>query len=300
MTHPLRTRCFTEGGRLLRRNWAAAIITAACLLGSVSSVFADYIEPSAVNVKTERYIPAKSDFERGTYFYKVSWQGIPVAEARVVVDDEQLGDRPALKVKASAQTGDFIDIFYKLRFTSESVFDAHSFQPARFYSLQRENSREKFREVSFSDDGVIQANYIKNGKDREPREFRSENATFDPISAAFLARSLPLDMGAKKEFDVFNGKHRFLISFDIAAREVIEVRGRKYDAIKVYPTVQKLTDSEGEQRLKYAAIWISADDNREVLKLESKVLVGTVDAELVRFEPEVTAPRPVEVARASK
>jgi hypothetical protein len=247
---------------------------------------AEYINPGEVDVKTASYIPTKTDFEKGTYLYEVTWQGIPVAEARVVVGDQQLGQTNMLKVKATAETGDFIDIFYRLRFSSESVFEAESFKPVHFYSHQKENSREKYRDVEFGPGGLIRTDYVKNGKHHEGLEFRSVNSTFDPISAAFLARSLPLKLGEKHSFDVFNGKHRYLISFHIEARETIEVEGVSHNAFKVIPSVQKLTDSEGEKRLDRAAIWISADESREVLKLESKVLVGKVNAKLVKFVPE--------------
>ncbi len=268
------------------------------LVFDISSARAEYIEPGKVVVETSDYKPAKRDFDRGTYHYEISWQGLPVAKAQIVVGEATQGNRLMMNVKASAKTGDFIDVFYRLRFSSESLFEAESFRPVRFESYQKENSREKLREVTFGPDGSIKADYVKNGEQRPPISFKSENATFDPISAAFLARSLPLNTGDSHSFDVFNGKHRYLISFEVKGLEVLTLEGKEYRAYKVIPLVQKLTDSEGEKRLKKAAIWISADDSREVLKLESKVLVGKVNAKLVRFEPEAPKDPVVQVEMA--
>lgn len=256
------------------------------MLQSVSIAHAEYIEPGNVEVKTTEYHPQNTEFDKGTYHYEVSWQGIPVAKAQIVVGEAREGSQEFLNVKAEAKTGDFIDIFYRLRFSSRSLFEAESFKPIRFESHQKENSREKVREVTFGPDGNIRADYVKNGNPEKPVSFQSKNTTFDPISAAFLARSLPLRSGETHSFDVFNGKHRYLISFEVKEKEKIEVQDAVYEAFKVIPTVQKLTDSEGEKRLEQAAIWISADESREVLKLESKVLVGKVNAHLVRFEPQ--------------
>lgn len=284
LTHIL----FTTSMSLARCTSVSMIVAGTLLLvhGSSHRVYADYIEPGEVEVKTERYVPTITDFDRGTYVYQVDWQGIPVAKAEVQVGEQQHEGRDLFRVKATANTASVISIFYRLRFTSESIFETDSFKPIRFFSLQKENSRERLRDVRFEEDGTIRTSYIRNGDEKEPLEFQSENYTFDPISAAFLARSLPLEVGARKNFDVFNGKHRYLISFEVVKRERIRVAGKPRDAYKVVPGVQKLTDSDGENRLKEAAIWISADDAREVLKLESSVFVGNVNAELVTFKPD--------------
>lgn len=269
---------------MFQRIWQFSLVGILFLAPSVA--VADYISPGTVSIKTKHYRPQSTEFEKGTYFYDVSWQGIKVGKAEVQVKDRTLDAQEFLQVTASARTARFIEIFYKLRHTSESLFDADSLKPRRFYTAQTEKSREKIREVSFGDDGRIRSVTTKNGKRREPVEFVSENLTLDPISAAFIARTLPIDPGKEFEFDVFNGKHRYLISFSVEGREIISLNGKDYDAFKVVPSVQKLTDTEGEKRLKSATIWVSADQSREVLKMKSKVLVGSVSARLTGFAPE--------------
>lgn len=183
-----------------------------------------------------------------------------------------------------------IDVFYRLRHTSESVFDARTLRPQQFSSHQRENSRERGSEIQFEEDGRIRSTNYKSGGETASLDFRSENLTLDPISAAFVARSLPVDQAREISFDVFNGKHRYLISFVVEGREQVAVGKKTYDAFRVVPSVQKLTDTEGEKRLQSAKIWVSADDSREVLKLESKVMIGKVSAKLAKFTPRSAQP----------
>ena len=64
-------------------------------------------------------------------------------------------------------------------------------------------------------------------------------------------------------------------------------------ADRVVPTVQKLTDTEGEKRIQSCKMWVSADERREILRLESKVFVGSVTAELKGIEPLAVPPSPV-------
>jgi hypothetical protein len=138
--------------------------------------------------------------------------------------------------------------------------------------------------------------YKKNGTIREAHEFHSENVTLDPITAAFVARSLPLELGLKREFDIFNGSHRYLITFDVASRETITIAGEKRDSFRVIPSVKKLTDSKGENRFRSASIWISADDERDVLKMDSKVYFGSIRVHLVGFSRDAPPPSTVQIA----
>ncbi|MFN8391449.1 MAG: DUF3108 domain-containing protein [Bdellovibrionota bacterium] len=273
----------------------AAICLALGLLTAfgIRSAAADYISPALVQVKTKSYTPVTTKFPLGTYEYAVNWQGIPVGIASITVKSAYLPDPAApqeiaFDVTANAKTGRVISWFYKLNHTSESIFRKQNLAPVSFFSEQTENSKAKSREVYFKPDGSIKATLWKKGKEDPEEEisFHTDNATFDPISAAFLARSLPVEEGEELSFDVFNGKHRFLIGLKVDAKETISVNGTKRLAYRVTPSVRKLTDTEGEKRLRSATLWISADDDRrDVLKVKSEVFVGSVNAQLESFTP---------------
>jgi len=272
--------------------WRAALC-AALLQTCVPIVSADYIPPSRVIVRTKAYQPQETNFPRGSYEYEISWQGVPVGSASIRIGSTSRGGRKMLDVEATARSTKVVGVFYELRHRSESIFSAQDLKPVEFLSQQTENSRFTSIDVNFSPDGVIRAKVVK-GKVNSPGKteevvFKSENATFDPITAAFLARSLPINPAEDLSFDIFNGQHRYLISFHVVGREKIKVAGKDYDAFKVEPRVKKLTDSQGEKRLRKAYLWVSADGSREVLKLESEVFFGSVSAKLVRFVPD-TAP----------
>lgn len=261
---------------------------------------ADFIPPSAVVVRTKAYQPQSTNFPRGTYQYSVSWEGIPVGSASVKVASTYRDGKKMLDVEASARTGSVIRLFYALQHISKSIFSAEQLRPIEFHSKQVENSKLQMVDISFQPDGNIKATNFKKKGSKEPTteeiDFKSENATFDPISAAFLARSLPVDPQEELSFDVFNGKHRYLIGFRVLGRETIRVAGKDYDAFKVEPSVKKLTDTDGEKRLRKAYIWVSTDPSREVLKLESEVFLGSVNAKMVSFVPD-NSPEP-ETVRA--
>ena len=282
-------------------NWRKAVRVASflwrvplfiALLQTVPIANADYIPPSQVVVRTQAYQPQETNFPRGSYDYQVSWQGIPVGSASIRIGTTYRDGKKMLDVEATARSGKVVNLLYELRHRSESVFSARELKPVEFLSQQTENSKFTNIEINFSPDGSIHAkttngNLNSQGKSEEV-SFKSENATFDPISAAFLARSLPVDPAEDRSFDVFNGRHRYLISFHVVGREKITVAGKEYDAFKIKPLVKKLTDTEGEKRLRKVYLWVSTDGSREILKLEGEVFIGSVSAKLVRFVPDTS------------
>lgn len=266
-----------------------------------AAVFSDYIAPDKVKVKTATYLPAAGSIFPGRYIYKISWQGIPVATSMINVDDPasrpelRVSGRPGFyRVHARTETNDAISILYRLVNDCESIFSTDAMRPVSFLLDQVQNSKSRKRVISFADDGKIVSKDWKEGVLEDDRSFYPNNNTFDPISAAFLAKSVKLEVGQKLAFDIYNGKHRYLITFGVDNKEKLKIEGKEREAFRVTPSVQKLTDTEGEPRLKSVTLWISADERHDILKMQSKVLIGKVTATLSKVEPPQGAVLPPE------
>ena len=266
-----------------------AALVVALLAAPLQLANAEYIPPSKVVVRTKAYQPQQTNFPLGSYDYEVAWEGIPVGIATVRVGTTHRDGKKMLDVEATARSGGIVSLFYKLRHRSESIFSAQELKPVAFVSEQTENSRFTNLTITFSGNGVISAKIAKGKLNSEGKteevSFKSDNDTFDPISAAFVARSLPMDPEKDISLDVFNGKDRYLITLHTIGRETVYVEGKEYDAFKIEPSVQKLTDTEGEKRVRRVYLWLSTD-RRDVVKVESRVRLGAVSAKLVRFVPE--------------
>jgi len=266
------------------------------VLAFSANLRADYIEPSAVKVEIKTYQPVKSELPMGEYLYDISWQGIPVGQAGIDVDSSGTN----YKVIAFAKSGKVIDLFYTLRHTSESEFSLKTFAPLSFLTQQTENSKFKKAEVSFLANGVIKSYIEKNGKKEDEREFVSEQELRDPISAAFFARSIDVKVGEESTFQIYNAKHRYLITFYVEGVDRIKILDKEREAYRITPRIQKLTDTEGEKRFRKGTIWMATDDSRDILKMESEVLIGSVKAILKTYKSksQIQEDPSVEVARA--
>ncbi|MPZ77725.1 MAG: DUF3108 domain-containing protein [Deltaproteobacteria bacterium] len=230
------------------------------------------------------YQPKFYPYESGeTALYKATWNGIPVATAEVHATPVTIEGKKFFRVRVDAKTSKGLDLIWKMRDTITSVFDGKSLAPSRFVFSQRENSRVIDTEALF-DNTTKKWTINRWQKGKKPRVFvLDSNNTLDPITAVYLARSIDLNVGEKLLFDVFGGRHRYLLELAVEKKEPVTLEsGAIVEAFKVVPKLTNLTKKGYASRMNEAAIWISADERRIPVKLWSKIFVGNVYLELVR------------------
>ena len=253
----------------------------------ITTAFAkdEYIAADKVSLKTPTYRPSFDQFEpkTGTYRYEVSWQGIPAAELKVEVRNRNV----SYQVIATARTFSAIDLFYKLRYRVEGIMSSLDFAPRLAMIDHKENSRHKRTRITFAKDGDIRAvNERVDKNEKQELTFNTKNFTLDPISAAFVARGLPWKLGAKHEFDAFNGKSRYLITLTAKEKKMVKIDGKKQEAWVIAPTVINKTKPKQTKKLRSAQIYLSTDKRREILQIKSEVFIGSVKTKLIDFKAD--------------
>lgn len=285
---------------MLVRSLFTAIFIGTLTTGTMTARADDYIAPQLVKVSTPYYKAPANSFKPklGVYEYTVSWQGIPAASCTLTVRE---GDGRYL-VEAAARTYSGIDLLYRLRYVAEGTLDASSFQPLSLVINHDENSRHKNIDMKFPlGAGDITAVRSKGPEDPDKKvvSFKSDNMTLDPIGAAFLARSLPWEVGQTRDFDVFNGKSRYYISLSAIERTSITYQGETRKVIVISPRVRNLTTTKPRAKLREAKIYVTDDENREILKIVSSVFVGAVTTELDSFTPAADQANPLIMAQSA-
>lgn len=281
------------------------------ILGAVLSLFAvvstsmlaeadDYISPDLVKVTTPLYKRRATGFTppQGTYEYSVSWQGIPAASCAVTVGESD-GN---YVVEASARTYSGIDLLYKLRYRVTGTLSSSDLSPMQLAIDHHENSRHKTINVSFNhDSGEISAERLFGPNQREKKNlaFTPHNLTLDPVTAVFLARGLEWDVGQSKHFDVFNGKSRYYITLTAVERTTIEYKGEQRRVLVITPRVRNLTTTKPIAKLREAFIYVTDDENRDVIRIVSSVFIGSVTTELESFTPAHQRDIPLRMAAAN-
>lgn len=236
-----------------------------------------------VKVSTPNYISDIKQFKPklGVFNYEAAWQGIPAADVSVEVDTDGLH----YFVNVSARTLSAIDIFYRMRYEANGVLSAPDFLPMKSTYDQKENSRAKITEITYMDSGEVRSYRKREGKDAETMQFNPNNIMLDPFSSIFLARALDWKLGDVRKFDVFNGKSRYLITLSAIDKTKIDVNGVMKDVWVISPTVDNLTSKKANKKLREARIYVTADTDRDIVKIASSVFIGEVTATLTAFTP---------------
>lgn len=283
----------TRKGSLLtamRPFWLWLLCVHFAMLTPVSTIRADELLADQVDVTTPVYFPEKGhDFREGIFNYEVSWQGIHAADVEITVRRKS----EIYEVFIAVETNSFVDVFYKLRYSVLGTIAADDFTPGILLIDQRENSRVTKASLAFADDGRIRSELSKkkdSGNRFREYDFYSNNFTLEPLSAAFLARSLDWAPGVERTFDTFDGKSRYLISLKCTEERWMKVGGKKRRVWVVEPSVINLNKQEKAKKLRRAALYVTADKYRDILQITSEVFVGRVTTKLTGYRPALEKP----------
>ena len=214
--------------------------------------------------------------------YRASWGGIPIGKAKINASPVWQGGKKFYRVRIKANTLIYLHLIFKMRDTIESVIDADTLRPRRFIFEQRENNHKAYTEAVFDPKSNKWVIDIKKKKKVKHHEFISPN-TLDPVSAAYLIRSLDFKVGDHFQLCVFvGGKKRYPLILDIVGKERITIEVGVFDAYKIHLRLEKPGRSGKPSKFRQADVWLSADEKRLLLKASIKILLGSFNIELMK------------------
>ena len=189
---------------------------------------------------------------------------------------EQLNGRPVYHVVGEGGTRPSYDWIYKVRDRYESFLDTAALQPLRFIRNVNEGGDKKFEQVHFNRSAYTAT--TGTGAYKVPP------CVQDVLSAIYYARNINFSGyrgGEKIPFSIFleNEVHHVYIRY--LGRERVKTKYGTFDAIKFRPLLIKGTIFEGGEKM---TVWVTDDQNRVPVRVDSPILVGTVRAELVQFK----------------
>jgi hypothetical protein len=208
--------------------------------------------------------------------YEIKWEFVPAGRAEMQVHHGRLQGRKVYRFVLKAETNSFVSLFYKLREKIESYTD-RDLKRSYLYKERNKGSEEKKILVSFDWEDMV-AQYSDFGKKREPVAITP--GTYDPLASFYAFRTRELREGASIEFPVTDGKKHFRGKAAVAAKERIEVNGRELETFKVKPEVNYFGGVFEESEDPSLTIWITADERKIPVKVDVKVAIGSVVAEL--------------------
>jgi hypothetical protein len=111
----------------------------------------------------------------------------------------------------------------------------------------------------------------------------------DFIALVYRLRTLPLEDGARYEFNVLAGRDQNKVVASVQGREKLETRAGTFQTVKVrVPT--GFTGKFSEKNPSF--VWFSDDERRVVVRLTADFSIGNATANLVAYSPGAIAPPP--------
>ena len=107
--------------------------------------------------------------------------------------------------------------------------------------------------------------------------------TFDPLAAFYFLRLQPLPSVKMVERPITDGKMNVIGRVKILRKEEIKVGDRTYSTVVLEPSLQdvELFSSNDNSHVR---VWMTADDRRLPVLIESRVAFGYFRAELRKVE----------------
>ena len=230
----------------------------------------------------------------GTYHYKVSWRGIGVGDAEVILGKD--GDMHTIEMHAG--TGRKLDLLYKVRYRGKATMESDTLKSVEAHMTARVKDRKRHTQLDFKDGGDVDFTLTKSkdGEDRNKIETATvETAGFalDPLSAACLVRRLDWEVGKDAVFEIVTGKSHYEMHLTCTRTERVKVNGKKRRAWVIVPVLRKLDEDEEGKKKEHEdsvnkssiKIYVAVDGSKDVLKIVGHHKVGNIKAQMEKFRP---------------
>lgn len=216
--------------------------------------------------------------------YVFGWSGIEAAEARGIL---QRGADGAWMGKLTGGTKGWARSLWKLDADYSTTIAGEDWRSLDMRLVENYRAYKTDEKVEFLPGGVRswRESTKSNAKPPKWRNFYVEGIR-DIAGALLLARSQALRDGDVVRLAVFPGEWMYLVTARIEGREKIAWHGTNRPVIRAslgIESIEKDYSLEPHSKFQRGTVWVSDDDLRIPLRIEVKVFIGYVFAELVDF-----------------
>lgn len=209
-----------------------------------------------------------------TLKFSLGWEKIVAGHAEVTIPEvvEHRG-RTCFRARSTARSTRFFSTFFKVEDWAESIFDAREIISLHFEKHLREGKYKSDRTVDFYPEAGVAATQT----DTCPVPPYVQDA----LSLLYYVRTQPLNVGDTLYVDNFSKNKSYSLEVRVVKRERIQVKAGTFNTIVVEPLLQAAGLFKHKGRLK---VWLTDDRLRMPVLMKSKVIVGSIVAELEEYK----------------
>jgi hypothetical protein len=208
-------------------------------------------------------------------YYTLAGVYVAAGEANFNVNLEKLISKNVYHITGDGKTYSFYDNFFKVRDKYETFIDTGTLQPLKFIRNVYEGGYKKYENVTF--------NQAANTAVTNDGVFKVPNCVQDVVSAIYYSRNIDFDKykpDDKIPFSMFLDNETFNLYIRYLGKETVKTKYGKFKAIKFKPLLIKGTIFEGGEKM---VVWVSDDQNRIPLRVESPISVGNIKVDMMGY-----------------
>ncbi len=198
------------------------------------------------------------------------------ANFEVAADPVKVNDRNTFHIKVKGKSAGLVDVMFKVHDEFESYLDEEALVPWK--------AIKKVKEGGYTDSDFILFDQLNGFASSRRGKIDIQQQTQDIVSAIYFARST--DMSKAKIGDIFpvnfymDGKN-YQLRFKYTGRETIKTDAGTFKALVIKPQLIQGRVFKDDEAL---TLWVSDDENKLPLMVESDIFVGSIKAELISYK----------------
>ena len=221
--------------------------------------------------KVEEFI----GFERETLTYQVNLRGVPVGSA--VLEASSAGGEFRISLKMNS--GPALSTLYPVHNQIETRHIGGNFIITKIRRQEGSRRSDNGFTISLRDRSVFWVDLLKR---RSSMEKIPTSDVLDPFSALYYLRNRTLQVGKTEVLHVYDGDSYAELPVEVLRSELIHLPGKGDTQTLVLKP--QLRNEAVFHRTGEMLVWVTADEFKVPVKVETSILLGKVTAELVAAE----------------
>jgi len=230
--------------------------------------------PESCEVQNTAFLPGEKITYRVVYNWNSLW--LNAGEVTFSVADGVYGANKVYHVTGEGNTYKSYDWFYKVRDTYESYIDQQTMMPLKFVRNVYEGGYTIYNNVTFEQD--------KHKAISTHGEFNVPDCVQDVLSAVYYSRNIDFSKHKINDtipINLFLDDSLYHIYIRYLGKEVLKTQTGTFNCIKFKPLLINGTIFRGGEKM---TVWVTDDDNKIPVLVESPIIVGLIRAELYKYD----------------
>lgn len=227
---------------------------------------------------------SQSAYKEGEWLsFKIKYGWFNTSTASLEIEKTNIQGEDVYHIVGIGKSVGLLDVFFKVRDRYETYITTDKGLPIKFIRDINEGGYEKHKELFF--DHKTNRVKVVDYKHSTTESFDFKPFTQDMLSAFYKLRNTidinTLKAGQEFNLNMFFDNENYNFKTKFLGYETLDTKFGKMDCLKFRPYVMADRVFKESESLTF---WVSADQNKIPVKIEAKLAVGSLTAELDQFK----------------